>query len=643
MSLTLTLFDPTALAGGPTTVRRFEQPRVTIGRAPDNDWALTDPRAHLSEHHCLIEHDPEGGFRLTDTSTTGVFLNESPAPLGAGNHAPLGPGDRIALGDYLIAVGRGDERESAPTRESVAKAVAEAIAPPAIEPAVEPVFGHTEGPTDGPRATPDDRLPVSGRGARAPMREQRAAAAPAPSATPEAPTRERRGTRIGRAANRRTRDRDEAAEVVQAFLAGAGIAASELPRERAQALLRAGGAALREAVTGAQDVLRLRLQLARGAPLDRAQLRASADNPLTGGADAPDALRQLLGVDQPPRLPPDQAVRELIAEIAHRGPAASDGGAARRRVGALAVGTLVAGLLIGGAASWLALNRATEPATVVASVPPPVVAPPPVAPAPPPEPPAPAAQPAAPPIPAVLPAIPPPTIDKRQLRDELAQLFRSFVCADLSGEIDDDGTVTLAGFVSRGDELPRLHREVTALKQVARVDSRATVEPWPFCEVRNLLRTQTAGGPTAPQIEPSHADRIYHEGEALIVSATANAKGESYLYVDFFDTDGRVVHMLPTTLRPNNRLGANERIALGAPPDKAGRNDRVYIISPPFGTGLVIAVSSLRPLFTEARPEQEDARSYLAALAGALVRDPVGAGSAARITSSQQSITLVAR
>jgi hypothetical protein len=239
--------------------------------------------------------------------------------------------------------------------------------------------------------------------------------------------------------------------------------------------------------------------------------------------------------------------------------------------------------------------------------------------------------------------MPPPPIDRRQLRADLAQLFRSFVCADLSAEIADDGGVTLAGTVARGDELPRLHREVTALPLVSRVDSRATVEPWPFCEVAKLLRTQTAGGPTAPAIEPSHADRVYHEGEALIVSATVNAKTESYLTVDYFDTDGRVVHMLPTGLRPNNHVAGSARITLGAELDKAGRNERVYVISPPFGTGMVIALSSLRPLFSEPRPEQEDARGYLAALAGALVRDPVGAGSAARITSSQQSIMLVAR
>src|SRR5258706_16234628 len=76
MGLTLTLFDPNALAGGPTTKRTFDQSCVSIGRAADNDWALTDPRRHLTDHHCRIERR-DAGHRLIDTSGA-VFLNESP-------------------------------------------------------------------------------------------------------------------------------------------------------------------------------------------------------------------------------------------------------------------------------------------------------------------------------------------------------------------------------------------------------------------------------------------------------------------------------------------------------------------------------------------------------------------------------------
>ncbi len=51
----------------------------TIGRAPDNDWILPDPKRLVSGHHCDIEYRG-GGYWLTDKSTNGVYVNESEDP-----------------------------------------------------------------------------------------------------------------------------------------------------------------------------------------------------------------------------------------------------------------------------------------------------------------------------------------------------------------------------------------------------------------------------------------------------------------------------------------------------------------------------------------------------------------------------------
>ena len=246
--------------------------------------------------------------------------------------------------------------------------------------------------------------------------------------------------------------------------------------------------------------------------------------------------------------------------------------------------------------------------------------------------------PAAPAV-AVAPAtiVQPPPLDRARLHAELARLFHGFPCADLDAEIADDGAVTLTGFVARSDELMRLAHATAALPQVARVDNRATIEPWPFCSVVHLLRTRTSGGPAAPVIEFSHPDLVYRAGDVFRVTATARAPADSYLYVDYFETDGRVVHLLPTRLRADNRVAPEQPVALGAEPDKARRNERVYRVAAPYGTGMVIALSSRRKLFAAARPEQEDARAYLAALADVLAAKP---GDDAPITATQQFISL---
>lgn len=79
---------------------------LTIGRSLENDWVLADPDRVLSKTHCRIDPAPNG-FTVTDTSTNGVFINGSAAPLGRGQSMALSDGDRIKLGDYEITASMG--------------------------------------------------------------------------------------------------------------------------------------------------------------------------------------------------------------------------------------------------------------------------------------------------------------------------------------------------------------------------------------------------------------------------------------------------------------------------------------------------------------------------------------------------------
>ena len=76
----------------------------TIGRAPDNDWILPDPKRLVSGHHCEIEYRG-GDYWLTDTSTNGVFVNDADDPVAESGPVVLKDGDRLRLGDYEIGSG----------------------------------------------------------------------------------------------------------------------------------------------------------------------------------------------------------------------------------------------------------------------------------------------------------------------------------------------------------------------------------------------------------------------------------------------------------------------------------------------------------------------------------------------------------
>ncbi|MER8387671.1 type VI secretion system-associated FHA domain protein TagH [Mesorhizobium sp. M1428] len=101
MSLLLTLEQ------GPRTqaVRqtRLDEGELVIGRSADAGWQIDDPDMFVSRAHCRITGGRDGYF-VTDTSSSGLFIDDSDSPLGAGKSTRLRNGMRLKLGDYIVHV-----------------------------------------------------------------------------------------------------------------------------------------------------------------------------------------------------------------------------------------------------------------------------------------------------------------------------------------------------------------------------------------------------------------------------------------------------------------------------------------------------------------------------------------------------------
>ncbi|MER9595795.1 type VI secretion system-associated FHA domain protein TagH [Mesorhizobium sp. M0244] len=101
MSLLLTLEQ------GPRTqaVRqtRLDEGELVIGRSADAGWQIDDPDMFVSRAHCRITGGRDGYF-VTDTSSSGLFIDDSECPLGAGKSTRLRNGMRLRLGDYIVYV-----------------------------------------------------------------------------------------------------------------------------------------------------------------------------------------------------------------------------------------------------------------------------------------------------------------------------------------------------------------------------------------------------------------------------------------------------------------------------------------------------------------------------------------------------------
>ncbi|CDX13964.1 conserved hypothetical protein [Mesorhizobium plurifarium] len=101
MSLLLTLEQgPRSQAVRQT---RLDEGELVIGRSADAGWQIDDPDMFVSRAHCKISGGRDG-YYVTDTSSSGLFIDDSDSPLGTGRSTRLQSGMRLRMGDYVLHV-----------------------------------------------------------------------------------------------------------------------------------------------------------------------------------------------------------------------------------------------------------------------------------------------------------------------------------------------------------------------------------------------------------------------------------------------------------------------------------------------------------------------------------------------------------
>jgi type VI secretion system FHA domain protein len=114
MALRLQIISRHRQSLGERGAMEFGQNGGTIGRSLESDWVLPDGQRYLSSRHASIDFR-SGSFYIVDTSTNGVYVNDSEQPVGRGNPQRLFTGDRIRIGEYEMSVeisGVDDTRET---------------------------------------------------------------------------------------------------------------------------------------------------------------------------------------------------------------------------------------------------------------------------------------------------------------------------------------------------------------------------------------------------------------------------------------------------------------------------------------------------------------------------------------------------
>jgi hypothetical protein len=180
-------------------------------------------------------------------------------------------------------------------------------------------------------------------------------------------------------------------------------------------------------------------------------------------------------------------------------------------------------------------------------------------------------------------------------------------CAALETSVTD-GVVRLRGYVSQRLDIKDLKRELlglpgareisTDLRQVSEEKCRVLDVYAPYWTINHHKEEGTS-------IRTANETAEFSEGDPLIVKITTPPY-DTYVNIDYYSLDGRVVHMLPSPGAQGNQAPANYSATLG----DLGE----WIIAEPFGTEMVTVLVTPRPLFTSSRDEHESGSEYLAAV-----------------------------
>lgn len=195
------------------------------------------------------------------------------------------------------------------------------------------------------------------------------------------------------------------------------------------------------------------------------------------------------------------------------------------------------------------------------------------------------------------------------MQNKIEQNLIQFECAALSSRADENNAVLIKGHISHEEDLLTLMDMMDSIPGLSNVTYDVKALSWPFCEVASILSEdiQTNVVPNRGlHIETrSHNPNLYEGNHLDLELLTPDF--ESYVYVDYFRSDGTVVHLYPDNALKSRKHAPLKSIKLNSGPNQ-------WKIQKPFGDNQIVVMASNVPLLSRKRPTKENAQDYLSEL-----------------------------
>lgn len=204
--------------------------------------------------------------------------------------------------------------------------------------------------------------------------------------------------------------------------------------------------------------------------------------------------------------------------------------------------------------------------------------------------------------------------DGQELRDGIASVLSAVPCARLQTAFNaETGVLELRGHVPEAGMRATLTDALRVqIDNVLPVAERLQILPEPQCgtlgQVASLGVPQSEEQFTDPALIGENLfvrEYVFAGGDRMVIDLEG-ADYPAFLYVDYFDAEGNVLHLMPNEILPPRAYAPGETFRIGA--EGSGLE---LIVEPPFGQDIAVALASDRPLYEGVRPIVEPAAVYL--------------------------------
>jgi len=189
-----------------------------------------------------------------------------------------------------------------------------------------------------------------------------------------------------------------------------------------------------------------------------------------------------------------------------------------------------------------------------------------------------------------------------------------------------DDRLTVSGIIARESDVEVFDLVLNEAAPGHLIDYNLGVLNEPVCEIEALLPAPQENGMellySYGQREGEVGNKPYVEGENPVIDALLPEGSTGFLYAFYVDAEGQVFHLLPHLSRQTHTLpplgelvDGKLKVRLTYPISDSSTENLGFRVVAPFGTNMVVAVLSPRPLFDGLRPRAESIAALQEALA----------------------------